>query len=236
MNQIYNPKYIQNLFDEMAPSYQIMNIITSFGLSEIWRIKTLKKINLKGPKTILDLFSGMGESLKYLEKFSNEKNSIFALDFSPKMIKNLQQKSHLIQNVNVTILEENFFFNKIKSNSFNTIVSCFGLKTLSEKQLNQLTSETNRLLKKNGEFIFTEISIPQNKIFAFFFKFYINTIVPFIGKYCLKNNTSYKMLGIYVNEFQNAKKVYNIFKNKNFEVEYISFFFGCVTGVKGYKI
>ena len=44
------------------------------------------------------------------------------------------------------------------------------------------------------------------------------------------------MLGVYVNKFQNAKKVYNIFKNKNFEVEYISFFFGCVTGVKGYKI
>ncbi len=98
MNNIYNSKYIQDLFDEMSSSYHFMNLITSFGFSEIWRRKTFNKIDLNGEKIVLDLFSGMGESLKYLSETKSKNKEIILLDFSKKMIQNLKKKQEKIKN------------------------------------------------------------------------------------------------------------------------------------------
>ena len=50
------------------------------------------------------------------------------------------------------------------------------------------------------------------------------------------NPESYKMLGVYTEEFKNSKNVFEIFYNLGFEVEYIEYFFGCASGIKGKKI
>jgi len=43
------------------------------------------------------------------------------------------------------------------------------------------------------------------------------------------------MLGKYTEAFNNAKNVFEIFKNPNFELEYFEYFFGCASGIKGVK-
>ena len=49
-NNIYNPEYVQTLFDKMSQSYERMNYITSFGFSIRWRHQFLNKI--KGAQKI----------------------------------------------------------------------------------------------------------------------------------------------------------------------------------------
>lgn len=65
--------------------------------------------------------------------------------------------------------------------------------------------------------------------------FYLKRVIPLIGKLFLGNPENYKMLGIYTQKYKNSKKLYHIFKEANFEIEYIEYFFGCATGIKGIK-
>jgi len=44
------------------------------------------------------------------------------------------------------------------------------------------------------------------------------------------------MLGIYTEAFGNSNNAFQIFKRDNFEVEYINYFYGCASGIKGRKI
>ena len=65
--------------------------------------------------------------------------------------------------------------------------------------------------------------------------FYVKKVIPILGKMFLGSPETYKMLGIYTEKFENSKNVFDIFKKGNFEVEYVEYFFGCATGIKGVK-
>ena len=80
-----------------------------------------------------------------------------------------------------------------------------------------------------------DVSVPKNRILRVFYVCYLKYIIPILGKLFLGNVETYKVLGIYTNEFENSKNVERIFKNQNFEVEYVEYFYGCASGIKGMK-
>ena len=68
MNKIYEPKFVEKLFDKMSNSYSKMNYITSFGFSERWRRKCVEEIQIEKGKNVVDLMTGMGECWKHILK------------------------------------------------------------------------------------------------------------------------------------------------------------------------
>lgn len=86
MKNIYTSHYIRNLFDNMSASYEIINMITSFGFSEIWRWQCIRKIELKNNDSVADLMTGMGESWHYVTKKIGNQVKLIALDFSSGML------------------------------------------------------------------------------------------------------------------------------------------------------
>jgi ubiquinone/menaquinone biosynthesis C-methylase UbiE len=47
MPEIYDQKYVAQLFDEMSASYERMNYITSFGFSKRWRDQLLANAHIQ---------------------------------------------------------------------------------------------------------------------------------------------------------------------------------------------
>ncbi len=236
MKEIYEPKYVQNLFDKMSGSYTRMNYITSFGFSERWRRQCVKEANITKGKTVVDLMTGMGECWNHIFREFDSESKLISLDFSSEMIKRAQKKEQKFNGYKIEILEENVFQNSLEDESADYIISGFGMKTFNNEQLFLLAREVDRILKLNGTFSFIEVSVPSNKILKGFYMFYLKNIIPVLGRLFLGNPDTYKMLGIYTEEFNNSKKVKEIFENQNFQVEYVDYFFGCATGIKGIKV
>lgn len=92
------------------------------------------------------------------------------------------------------------------------------------------------MLKVNGNFSLIDVSVPKNQLLKALYLFYLKHIIPILGKLFLGDATAYKMLGKYTTEFQNAENVKQLFENQNFNVEYVSYFYGCASGIKGMKI
>ncbi len=235
-DNIYDPEYVKNLFNRMSKSYERMNFITSFGFSIRWRRQFLNSFQQTNDRVeIIDLLTGMGEtwtSTKY--RFPN--SVLTVLDFSEGMLKYAKQKNTVKFNNDINILHQDILQNKLPDNHFDFVTCAFGLKTFSIEQLEKLAIETKRILKKDGQFSFVEVSKPNNMILKSFYGFYLGKIIPVLGKLLLGNPEEYKMLWKYTNKFENAKIARKIFDNAGFLTKYNSYFFGCATGFSGQKI
>ena len=235
MKKYYDPKYVENLFDDMSHSYTKMNYITSFGFSERWRRQFLQDFDIKEEEIVVDLMTGMGECWRHIFKNAHPKSKVIALDFSSEMIKRATLNREQFPERQIDIRNENILESSIKNESADYVISGFGLKTFNTEQLHQLAKEIERILKIGGQFSLIDISIPKNSFLRFFYLFYMKQVIPILGKLFLGNPETYKMLGIYAEAFQNAREVVTIFEEYDFEVKYESYFFGCATGVKGVK-
>lgn len=236
MKEIYEPKFVEKLFDNMSTSYANMNYITSFGFSERWRRQCVEEIEIGKEKTVVDLLTGMGECWKYILKNSSQNSKLIALDFSTEMTLRAEKNKAKFKNKNIKILKENIFKNSIANETADVVISGFGLKTFNDNQLKELATEIHRILKPNGTFSLMDVSVPNNKVLKVAYLFYLKKVIPILGRLFLGSPETYKMLGIYTEKFGNAKNVFHIFNSPQFEVEYVTYFFGCASGIKGRKI
>lgn len=232
---IYSPEFVKGLFNRMSSSYERMNFITSFGFSIRWRRQFLSDFNPTNDKIeIIDLLTGMGETWNAVKhKFPNAK--LTALDFSTGMLKNAKRKSKQYFKNEVTILQQDVLQNDLPNNHYDIVICAFGLKTFDNEQLEILAKETQRILKKGGQFSFIEVSKPENRILRVLYRFYLGQTIPILGKLLLGNPTEYKMLWTYTDKFRNAKNATETFKNLGLKTKYISYFNGCATGFSGQK-
>lgn len=237
MNEnIYNPEFVENLFNRMSGSYERMNYITSFGFSIRWRRQFLNQITDSNEKIeVLDLMTGMGETWSSIKKkFPNA--NLTALDFSEKMIQRAEEKNKKKYTDSITILKQDVLQNELPSDHFDLVISAFGLKTFNESQLITLAKETKRILKDGGQFSFVEVSKPENSLLKLFYGFYLGKTVPILGKLLMGDPAEYKMLWRYTEQFENAEKAALIFKKEGLTVNFNSYFFGCSTGFHGKKL
>lgn len=234
---IYDEKFVENLFNRMSKTYGTANYISSFGFTERWRKQCINEIewDYKIEKGY-DLMSGMGETWNLIHKKSKKNHSLIGVDISPKMNEKAIEKINNYKPLKISIREENVLQNKIDTNSSDYVVSTFGLKTFSDEQLKILAKEVNRILKINGQFSFVEISKPQNLLLIIPYMFYLKFLIPLIGKLFMGNSLDYKMLGIYCERFKDCEKFKIYLEKEGLKVKMIKYFFGCATGVIGKKV
>src|SRR5690554_7238133 len=136
MKEIYEPKFIEDLFDNMSSSYSKMNYITSFGFSERWRRKCVEEIEIEEGKIVVDLMTGMGECWKHILKTSDQNSKLIGLDFSTKMIGRAEKNKRKYKHSTIEILKENVFENSIEDESADYVISGFR----SEEHTSELQS------------------------------------------------------------------------------------------------
>jgi len=68
-----------------------------------------------------------------------------------------------------------------------------------------------------------------------FYRFYLQRVIPILGKLFLGSPDEYKMLWRYTEKFENAKNAMAIFANAGLETKFNTYFYGCATGFYGQK-
>ncbi|WP_157976079.1 class I SAM-dependent methyltransferase [Lewinella sp. IMCC34191] len=235
-NGIYSPAFVSGLFDRMSRTYGVINYISSFGFSEIWRRQCVRRIDWSEyarDHLTLDLMSGMGECWHLIRDRSATR--IIGVDFSGEMVKKSLRQAERNSLAGVTVLQEDILDNSLGSERADVIVSSFGLKTFDDVQLQALAAEVARLLRPGGTFSFVEISVPKNFLLRPLYMFYLQKVIPVIGKYFANDAYSYKYLGIYTANFENAERFVGYLSDARLNAAFQSYFFGCATGVIGTK-
>ncbi len=214
----------------MSPSYDVVNLISSFGFSEIWRAQCVRNLNIQQGTVVADLMAGSGECWAYLKRRIKTNGQIVSVDISPVMCSRQKRRIHSLDTP-VDIRCENALSMSLPDKSVDFIISAFGLKTFDSNQMRRLASELLRILRPGGSCSLLEITMPELQFFRMPYRFYINAIIPLIGRIFLKDIECYKMLGVYTEAFGSCAKFADIFRNAGFEVVIKKHFFGCASSL-----
>lgn len=235
MRPNYDEEYVARLFDEMGPSYDVVNLASSFGFSEIWRSQCVRNLAIPNGSVVADLMAGSGECWRYLKRRIASEGKIHSVDFSRVMCDRQRGRLRRFVGTNVAISCENALSLSLSGESVDFVISAFGLKTLDDSSVSRFALEIHRVLRKGASCSLLEISVPGAAILRVCYLFYLKNIIPLVGRIFLKNIECYKMLGVYTEAFQSCAGAAEHFRRAGFRVQVKSHFFGCASSIVGIK-
>lgn len=228
----YDPASIRELFDGMAATYGVVNLVTSFGFAARWRRQAVEALPHAEPCTrVADLMSGMGELWRSLERHAPRPAEVVAVDLSPEMAR----RAEAARPFAVTLRVEDVLETEFAPGAFDAVVSSFGLKTFDADQQERLARRVATWLRPGGAFSFVEISVPPGRLLRPLYMFYLKRIIPPLGRLFLGDPVHYRMLGVYTEAFGDCRRFADALERAGLQAERIRLFFGCATGVRGRK-
>ena len=224
-------KYVKEMFNDISKTYDLINIISSFGVDRYWRYRLINKIKLKSSEHLLDVATGTGDvAFGFLKKYNV---SVTGVDIAKNMIE-ISKKKALKHSGNINFIEGDAEDMKFKDLSFDALTISFGFRNLGS--YDKALSEFYRVLKNNRKLAILEFSKPTSKWFAPIFKFYFNKIVPRIGS-LLSRKDAYLYLPESVDYFLTREDVCKKMNNAGFKnIIYKDYTFGIATLYIGDKI
>ncbi|MBC8045543.1 MAG: bifunctional demethylmenaquinone methyltransferase/2-methoxy-6-polyprenyl-1,4-benzoquinol methylase UbiE [Fimbriimonadaceae bacterium] len=184
-------KQVQTMFDNIAPKYDLLNRILSFGIDVYWRNVAIKALKKYDPKYILDVACGTGDFSIAALKTNPEK--IIGVDISTEMLeagkkkiaaKKLENKIELIKGDSEQLLFDD--------KSFDAVTVAFGVRNFENLDIG--IKEMYRVLKTNAPLIILEFSKPKIFPVKQLFNFYFKAICPIIGRLLSKDARAYTYL------------------------------------------
>jgi len=225
---------VTNMFDSIAPKYDLLNRLLSLGIDTIWRKKAISQLNSSDHRIILDVATGTADvAIEINKQLQPEK--IIGLDISPKMIE-YGKKKIINKKLNEVIeLEvgdsENMRFEEDK---FDAVTVAFGVRNFGD--LEKGLSEMFRVLRPGGKAVVLEFSKPTIFPFKQLFNIYFKNILPFIGKKTSNDDDAYGYLYRSVQVFPDLNKFADILERVGFRsVQWKSLSLGICTIYTGIK-
>ncbi len=176
----FKEKRLQTYFRKIAPHYDLVNTLVSFGLHHYWRRFAVEKADLHTGQYVLDVCCGTGLITRDLAQKVGPEGRVVGLDLSPPMLKmaakNLKDLpwSHRIQ-----LLEGNAMDLPFSDNSFDRAVIGYGLRNVAD--MRQALRELYRVLKPGGRIVGLELGKPRCPLVNKVYSLYTAILPPLLG-------------------------------------------------------
>lgn len=223
------------MFDRIAPVYDKLNHILSFGMDFFWRRRLAHSVNKQKQLQILDLASGTGDLLISLLKRNHNIIGAAGLDISEEMLSICRKKIagySFAGKVNFVCADA--CSSGLSDNSFDLVTMGFGIRNTPDTF--KTLTEIFRLLKPGGETLILEFSMPPNKALRILYLLYLRYYVPFIGRLVSGDKNAYKYLNVSIEEFCKKEDFSSLMRKAGFEnISSQPITFGVVRIYKGSK-
>jgi demethylmenaquinone methyltransferase / 2-methoxy-6-polyprenyl-1,4-benzoquinol methylase len=171
---------VQQMFDEIAPRYDLLNHVLSVNVDRLWWWRTARRfrhILQRADAKVLDLCCGTGDMALALRGAAGntESRPYFAADFSHEMLRRTGKK---FEGKRIVAVEADALQLPFENGSFDLVVSAFGFRNLSNYDAG--LREIHRVLKSNGEMGILDFSEPGGLLGAVY-GFYFRNVLPRIG-------------------------------------------------------
>ena len=173
-------KVVQNMFDAIAPRYDLVNRIMTFRLDTRWRKIAVRKLALSRGARVLDLASGTGDLCVNLRKAGLHPLSF---DMSFGML--------AADHSNAPRVQADILRLPIATESVDGVTCGFALRNLVD--LNVFFQEIARVTKSGGRIALLDVSTPTNPVIRWGNSVYFGKVVPRIGG-LLSNRAAYNYL------------------------------------------
>lgn len=202
---------VQDMFDKLAPRYDLLNTLTTGGIVNYWRKITTAAVAPKPGERILDLAAGTGTSSL---PFANAGAEVTACDMSHGMMAEGRKRYP----------ELNFVYGDahdlpFEDNYFDAVTISYGLRNIADTE--KALSEMLRVTKPGGRIVVAEFSTPTVTPIKQAYKQFLPRVIPALGYIVSPNPTAYAYLAESIAAWPNQEDLGAKFVNVGWKnVEY----------------
>ena len=197
------PDAVRDMFDRIAPVYDVMNRAMTLGLDTKWWRLTVSAAVRPGDR-VLDVCSGTGDLALAAREAGGD---VVGLDFSERMLERARKKSGTIEWVRGDALALPF-----ADGEFDAVTVGFGIRNLDDMERG--LREIARVLRPGGRFGCLEITRPRGLLRPFF-RVWFDALVPLAGK-VLPGGKAYAYLPASVRRFPGPEDLAAAFAGAGF--------------------
>lgn len=204
------------MFDRIAPRYDFLNHLLSFGLDISWRGQLNRFLPARPALSLLDLATGTGDVVLTLVKHNKNITRACGLDLSDAMLALARQKVKRA-NLNNTISLQHGDAACIPhaEAAFDAVTIAFGIRNTADPLI--VLKEMYRVLNNGGRALILEFSLPGNPFTRALHLFYLRNIIPVVGGIVSGDREAYRYLNRTIEEFPCGDNFCRIMRKAGFK-------------------
>jgi demethylmenaquinone methyltransferase/2-methoxy-6-polyprenyl-1,4-benzoquinol methylase len=221
-------KQVEEMFDNIAPSYDKLNHRLSWNIDKGWRRKAIRQLAPYKPQTLLDIATGTGDFAILAAEMLRPQRLVGA-DISEGMMeigrKKVQAKG--LQDI-ISFDKEDCLHLSYQDETFDAVTAAFGIRNFAN--LDSGLREMQRVLKKGGHLSIVELTSPVTFPMKQLFRVYSHTVLPVYGRLISKDTSAYSYLTKTIEAFPQGEQMVEILQKAGFsEASFRRLTFGICT-------
>jgi demethylmenaquinone methyltransferase / 2-methoxy-6-polyprenyl-1,4-benzoquinol methylase len=177
---------VRSMFDRIAPRYDLVNRIMTFGLDLGWRRHAIRLLGIAPGSLVVDLACGTGDLLEMLE--AGEWRGV-GVDLSSGMLTAARTRSRRGRKPRLVQGEGSKL--PIADGAADGLVSGFALRNFDD--LGLMFAEAARIVRPHGRVAFLDVDDPASRVLRKGHHAYFTHVVPRLGG-LLSDGAAYRYL------------------------------------------
>lgn len=177
---------VRDMFDRIAPTYDLLNRVMSAGVDTAWRKKAIRELRGAPAGAALDLCAGTMD-LTVLLAEARPNDRIVASDFAPQM---LVAGKHKVERAETVVADAMAL--PFADAEFAAAICGFGIRNVADPM--RAAREVRRVLVPGGVFVTLEFFRPARATSRAFHAAYANYVLPAVGGLISGDRAAYAYL------------------------------------------
>jgi demethylmenaquinone methyltransferase/2-methoxy-6-polyprenyl-1,4-benzoquinol methylase len=210
-----SPERIAGMFDAIAGRYDLLNHVLSAGIDRRWRTRAIRSLRLTGRERVLDLCTGTGDLAIAAARARLPAARVVGVDFSGAMLRvgarklrndRLDRRVAMVQGDAVCL--------PIGDASVDAVTIGFGIRNVQDMEA--ACAELYRVLTPGGRLAILEFAVPTLPVFRSLYGWYINRVLPRIGRAVSRSDSAYAYLPASIGAFASPDEFVKILRRARF--------------------
>ena len=180
---------VEQMFDNIAPTYDTLNHRLSWDIDKGWRRKAIRQLLPYRPQSLLDIATGM-------------------MDIGRQKVAKLRLDSQ------ISFERQDCMSLTYEDNTFDAVTAAFGIRNFAD--LDRGLAEICRVLRKGGNLSIVELTSPVAFPMKQLFRIYSHTVLPLYGRLISKDQSAYSYLTKTIEAFPQGERMTDILKKAGF--------------------
>lgn len=206
---------VREMFDNIAPAYDLMNRAMSLGFDRSWRRKAVKMVAATRPHAIVDIATGTGDFALSLARAIPDAN-VTGLDLSKGMVEIGRRKvAEANMTDRISMLVGDCLASPLPEACADAVTVAFGVRNFA--RLADGYRAMFRMLRPGGLLCVIELSTPTSPLVKPFYKLYTRGFIPLMGRLVSKDRRAYSYLPESIAAVQQGDAMLALMRGAGFE-------------------
>jgi demethylmenaquinone methyltransferase/2-methoxy-6-polyprenyl-1,4-benzoquinol methylase len=226
---------VGQMFDRIAPTYDLLNHLLSLGRDFAWRRRTAQQLGKGEALQVIDLATGTGDLLISLLRAGAGITRMVGLDVSENMLGLCRAKLRrggLAERVELLCGDAAAL--PFPAGTFDAATMGFGIRNTADAA--KTLREIHRILRSGGMVLILEFSLPRGRVLRWCYLKYLRRVVPLVGSLISADRQAYRYLNRSIEGFYQVADFSALMQEAGFrEIAVIPLTFGVASIYRGVK-